>query len=105
MQRSLYQLNKNCADYNFKFLQKTKTVAHKENIKLEQNQYQMDTPFNIFGHNMTFKCNVDMNRKVHRFGHTNSMLTNFDVQELCRWKHEKFSLNASTIGCITSKLL
>jgi len=34
----------------------------------------MDTPFNIFGHNLTFKHNVSVNRKVHRSEHVNSML-------------------------------
>jgi hypothetical protein len=34
----------------------------------------MDTPLKIFGHDLTFKHNVDVNRKVHRSEHINSML-------------------------------
>jgi len=32
------------------------------------------TPLKSFGHNLTFKHNADVNRKVHRSEHINSML-------------------------------
>lgn len=34
----------------------------------------MDTPLKSFGHNLTFKHIVDVNREVHRSEHINSML-------------------------------
>jgi len=34
----------------------------------------MDTPLQIFGHNLTFKHDVDVKTEVHRSKHINSML-------------------------------
>lgn len=58
----------------FNFFRNPRHQHLKKSTKLGQNQCQIDTPLKSFGRNLTFKHNVDMNRKVHRSEHINSML-------------------------------